>query len=96
MGEEAVRVISNRITLTVLGICASVAFTATLLLYIVPSGRNPMQRIGYAVFVSLVPALLTLLIAKMTNASLTQRGLAMIYAVLFALIVVIQALVRDA
>ena len=66
----------------------------TLLLYAVVFGRNPLNRLGYGIFVSIVPALGALIFIRLTKRYASWRAIAVVYVVLFALVVIIQAAAR--
>lgn len=86
--------INNRTLYATLVASASVAFLFTLLLYYVLSGRSPGPRLAYGIFVSVVPALGTLLFLKLTRASVSWWGVVIVYLALFVLLVIIQAFGR--
>lgn len=75
-----------------LTMCAAISFVLILLIYAFVFDRNPLNRIGYGVFVSVVPALLALLAPKFAKAS--RARIAATYFLLFAVVVVVQALLR--
>lgn len=66
----------------------------TLLLYAAVFGRNPLNRLGFGIFVSIVPALAALIFIRLTKRYASWRGVAIVYAVSFVLILIIQALGR--
>lgn len=71
-----------------LALASFITFVFTLSLYALVFQRNPLNRLGYGVFVSVTPALLALVVAKVTRVSL--RAVVVIYIVLLALVVVLQ------
>jgi len=77
-----------------LAVSAGVSLLFTLLLYASVFGRNPLNRLGYGIFVSIVPALGALIFLKLTKRYASWRAIAVVYVVLFALVLVIQALGR--
>jgi len=69
-------------------------FVVTLVLYASVSGRNPLNRLGYGILVSILPVLGTLLFIRLTKRFASWRGVAIVYVVLFFLVVIIQAAAR--
>lgn len=69
------------------------AFAFVLALY-ARLGGNPLNRMGFGLFVSVLPALGTLAFLRITKLLVTWRGVATIYLVLFFLIVIIQQFSR--
>jgi hypothetical protein len=86
--------VNNRTLYATLVASASIAFGFTLLLYYALSGRSPGPRLAYGIFVSVVPALAALLVLKLTKASVSWRGAAIVYLALFVLLLIIQAFGR--
>jgi hypothetical protein len=86
--------VNNRTLYATLVASASIAFLFTLLLYYVLSGRSPGPRLGYGFFVSVLPALGTVLFFKLSKASLSWWGVVIVYLALFILVVIIQAVGR--
>lgn len=84
---------NNKILYVTLAVSASVAFTFTLLLYYWLARRNPLPRLSYGIFVSVLPALGTFVLLKFTKLSVSWKGVVLIYVLLFIL-VFIQFLVR--
>lgn len=85
---------NNRALYVTLAVSASVAFTFTLLLYYWLSHRNPIPRVHYGLFVSVLPAVGALVVLKVTKLSVSWKGVILIYVLLFIL-VFIQFLVRS-
>lgn len=83
---------NNRTLFTLLAICAGVAFLFTLVLYALLGG-NPLNRMGYGVFVSLLPAFVTLAYAKLRGIR-SRKEIALIYFLLFLVVVNIQSCAR--
>jgi len=84
---------NNRTLYVTLAASAAVAFTFTLLLYYWLSRVNPIPRMHYGLFVSVLPAVGTLVVLKVTKRSVSWKGVVLIYVLLFIL-VFIQFLVR--
>ena len=83
---------SNRTLYLTLGVSAGLALTFTLVLY-ASQGRNPLNRLDYAVFVSVLPALAAFVVVKLTKLSVSWRRAVLIYLLLF-LLVFSQLLIR--
>ena len=73
---------------------ASVALLFTLILYTLMSGRNPVPRLSYGLFVSILPAIGTFVVLKLTRISVSRRWAVVIYLLLF-LLVLSQNLIRS-
>lgn len=75
---------------------AFAAFGVTLMIY-AGAGGNPLNRIGYAVFISGIPALLTLGIAVIARGVVEVRRwtAAAIYTGIFALVILAQGVIRQ-
>ncbi len=69
---------------------ATAAFLFTLARY-VWIGGNPSHRLGYGIFISVVPALVALLVVKLANRSWSWPRMVTLYLLLFALTSVIQS-----
>ena len=91
--ERHVEEMNNRTIYMTLTVSACLAFIFTLLLYTSLSGRNPVPRLHYGVFVSVLPALGALVVFRVTKLSISWRGVVLIYLLLF-LLVLSQQLVR--
>lgn len=76
-------------------IAASLVFTFTLALYAIVFGGNPVNRIGFAVFISAFPAALTLMTIKLLHLSETCCRVVLVYAVVFIATVLTQAVLRS-
>jgi hypothetical protein len=74
-------------------VSTSLAFLFTLAIY-AWGGHSPFPRLGYGIFVSVVPALGALLLFKLARLSMSWRWVAMIYIGLFVVILVVQAFGR--
>jgi hypothetical protein len=84
----------NRTLYLTLAVSASLAFVFVLVLYASLFGRNPLNRVGYGVFVSVLPALGALVVVKLTRLFVSWQGAVFIYVVLFTVVVIIQAVLR--
>ena len=69
-------------------------FVVTLVLYASLTKRKPKNQKKKKKFVSILPVLGTLLFIKLTKRFASWRGVAIVYVVLFVLVVIIQAAVR--
>jgi drug/metabolite transporter (DMT)-like permease len=78
----------NKILLTLLA-CAVTAFLYTLTRYLL-AGGNPMNRMGYAIFICLVPALGALLLLKLTKLIRSWPRAVAVYVLLFVVTSIIQ------
>ena len=77
-----------------LAVSAGITLSFTLFLYASVFGRNPLNRLGYGIFVSIVPALGALIFIRLTKRYASWQGIAIVYVVLFLLILIVQALGR--
>ncbi len=77
-----------------LAVSAGIALLFTLTLY-AWHGRNPMNRLGYGVFVSVLPALGAFIFLRLTKVLVSWQWAAIIYLVLFVLVLIIQGLGRQ-
>lgn len=86
---------NNRILYVTLAVAAAITFAFTLILYAwLTRSSSVSPRLGYAVFVSLLPALGALVVLKLTRLSIPWRGTvlsikstaALIYFLLFLLL----------
>ena len=69
--------------------CALMAFLFTLARYFWIGG-NPSNRLGYGIFISMVPALGALVVLKLAKLSRSWKWTAAVYGLLFILTSVIQ------
>jgi hypothetical protein len=74
--------------------CTTSGFLLTLAIYVVAFGGNPMNRLGYATFISVAPAAVVWLLMKLLGWPVNKLGAVMIYVSLFSLIVIGQAWLR--
>lgn len=77
----------NRTIILTLTACTAGSFLLTLVIY-AALGGNPLARIGYAVFMAIVPAVLTVLTHALFK--LSRGGIIAVYVVLFVLVIVLQ------
>lgn len=75
-------------------ITVSLIFISTLLLYALVSSGNPVNRIRFAVFISVFPAALTLMIIKLMRLPETWWRVVLIYVVVFIATVIVQSVMR--
>lgn len=85
--------IDGKTLLVTLAASTALALAFVLILY-VALGGNPSARLGYGLLVSLLPALGTYLVLKLTNIFVSWRGAVFIYFALFVLFLFIQAFGR--
>lgn len=83
--------LNNKTLYVTLAVSTGVALLFTLLLYTSRSGRNPVQKLPYGIFVSVLPALCALVVVKFTTLFESWRGVATVYLLLFFLILIVQA-----
>lgn len=76
---------NNRATYASLAVSAGLVFIFTLLLYAWLAKRNPLPRSPYGLFVSVLPAIGTLVVLKLTKLTASRRRVVLIYLVLFLL-----------
>ncbi len=69
--------------------CAATAFLFTMARYLL-AGGNPSNRMGYAIFMSLVPALGALVLLRLTRLFRSWPRAAAVYVLLFVLTSIIQ------
>lgn len=62
-----------------------------LLEYYFRHGRNPFNRVGYALFISVMPAVAALIVLKLTTFFESWRGAAGVYIAFLVLVSMIQA-----
>jgi len=84
----------NRTLYVTLVAATGLAFVVILVIYYFLSGRNPLNRVGYGVLASVLPALGTVVVVKLTRLFVSWRGATVVYMILFALVVLIQAFGR--
>ena len=86
---------NNRTLYATLAASTAVGFVFILVLYASLSGRNPVpSRVAYGIFISVLPALATFVVLKLTNLFVSWWGAVIVYLVWFALAVIIQAYAR--
>lgn len=77
---------NNKTSIWALIASTSLGFLFVLLLYASLSGRNPVPRLAYGIFVSVLPALGALVVLKLTKLSVSWGGVVLIYVLLFILV----------
>ena len=77
-----------------LAVLTAMGFLCTLLEYYAVQGRNPLNRLGYGVFVSLLPAVGAFVVLKLTTFFVSWRGAAIVYIAFFVLVIILQAVGR--
>lgn len=86
---------NNRTLWATLAASTAVGFVFILVLYASLSGRNPVpSRVAYGIFISVLPAVATFVVLKLTNLFVSWWGAVIVYLVWFALAVIIQAYAR--
>ena len=86
--------LNNWAVYVALAVCVVVGFSFTLILY-ASFGHNPLNRLGYGFFVSLLPAVGSWIFLKFTRLLVSWLGVAIIYVLLFLLIFTSSLLVKD-
>jgi hypothetical protein len=82
----------NRTLYVTLAVCVSLGLSFTLIEYYALRGGNPLSRLGYGIFVSLLPAFAAFVVLKLTNffgrgAFLSTWAItALVYFLLFMLV----------
>lgn len=84
---------NNRTLYLTLAVSAGLAFLFTLILY-AWHGRNPLNRLGYGIFVSVLPAVGAFVLFRLTKLFVSWQRTAIVYLVLFVLVLVIQTFGR--
>jgi|GEM_PF-3868490 len=79
----------NRTRYLTLLACALAAFLFTIARYLLVGG-NPSNRMGYAIFISTVPALGALLLLRLTKLFRSRPQTIAVYVLLFVLTSIIQ------
>jgi hypothetical protein len=75
-----------------ISLCSVATFLLALLLYVLVFNLNPLHRIGYAVFISVLPAILGLIIVRLYR--FTTRGAVVTYVILLLTTITIQGWIR--
>ena len=87
----------NRTLYLALGMCAVIGLLFTLVQYYAFERKNPLHRLGFAVYISMFPALAALVVLKLTNFFGSWRAAAvlptwtitaLVYLLLFVLVFV--------
>lgn len=84
----------NKTLYTTLIVSTGLALSLILLEYYAVHGRNPFNRVGFAFFMSVVPALAALVVLKLTTFFVSWRGAAGVYIAFFVLVIMIQSVTR--
>src|SRR5688572_25888319 len=84
----------NKTMYLTLAASVGVGLFVILVIYALVFGGNPLRRLDFAVFMSVVPALGTFFVLKLTRLLLSWQGIAFIYFVLFILVLLLQAVGR--
>lgn len=87
-------VMGNKTLYVTLGVATSLALLFILLEYYFVQDRNPFNRVGYALFMSLLPALAAFVVLKLTAFFESWMGAAAVYIAFFVLVVMIQSVAR--
>ena len=77
---------NNRSIYIALAASACLAFSFTVITYAL-QGNNPSSRMGYGIFVSVLPAVGALVVLKFTRLLMSWQRATLIYVLLFLLIV---------
>ena len=75
-----------------ISLCSIATFLLALLLYALVFNLNPLNRIGYVVFISVLPAILSLIIVRLYRFS--SRGAVVTYVILLLMTIAIQGWIR--
>jgi hypothetical protein len=75
-----------------ISLCSVATFLLALLLYALVFNLNPLNRIGYAMFISVLPAILSLIIVRLYR--FTTRGAVVTYVILLLMTITIQGWIR--
>ena len=85
---------NNKTLYATLAAAATLGFVVVLIVYVALSGRSPGPRVGYGIFVSLLPALAAIGVLKITNAFASRKGAVIVYVAFFVLVLILQAFGR--
>jgi len=75
-----------------ISLCSVATFLLVLTLYALVFHRNPLNRVGFALFLSLLPAVLALIIVRLYRFS--SRGAVVTYMILLLMTIAIQGWLR--
>ena len=81
---------NNRTLIARLTLLTIAAFLYTLLLYAL-TGGNPLSRLGYGIFVSVLPTLGAWIVFKLTNVFVSWQGMASLYLAFFFLVLIVSS-----
>ena len=84
-------VMGNKTLYVTLAVSTCLALSFILLEYYFVQDRNPFNRVGFALFMSGLPALGALIVVKLTRVFVSWRGPAAIYLAFFVLVSMIQS-----
>lgn len=84
----------NKTLYRTLIVSTGLALAFILLEYYAVHGRNPFNRVGYAFFMSVLPALAAFVVLKLTTFFVSWRGAASVYIAFFVLVIMIQSVAR--
>lgn len=87
-------VMNDRTIYVTLAVSTTLGLLLILLEYYAVQGRNPFNRLGYGVFVSLMPAIGAFVVLKFTTFFESWKGAAAVYIVLLILVMIIQGFAR--
>ena len=87
-------VMGNRTLYRTLLMSAGLALSGILLEYYFVQARDPFDRLGYAFFMSLLPALAAFVVLKLTTFFESWMGAAAVYIAFFVLVIMIQSVAR--
>ena len=82
-------VLTNKRQVVALFASACVGFVAVLILYYLRGG-DPFKRMGFALFVSVVPAFSALAFLRLTKLLVSWQGVATLYLLILFLVLIIQ------
>jgi hypothetical protein len=77
-----------------LALSAILGFVVILVIYAAVFGLDPRNRVGFGLFMSVLPALGAWLVIKLTRLFQSWRGAVIIYLALFVVVAMLQALGR--
>ena len=86
--------INNKTLKNTLIASTALAFTLTLVVYMVRSDNSPLARVPFGVLVTVLPGLGAYVVLRLTNVFISRRGAIFVYVALVLLAVIIQAFAR--
>lgn len=90
---KSASVVSTRKPYLTLLYCTATTLALTLLVYALITDRNPLNRIAYAVFVSTVPVIASIIAIKIRPS--LRRWTVVVYASLFLVIIILLGVLRN-